>query len=500
MTINGSTNNNNWTYKIEVTETGTNIQNRTSTIQVKTYLGRASSQGYIGGDYTNSVSITGTTTQSQSGNIPYPTYINAGGWYLLKTFTFTVPNTGNPTTVTISSTLNSGAFTPSYASASGTMQLTILHLDPTIETAEIVETNSVLTALSVPNTTIVKYLSKKQITLHATATDSATLSYKLEHTGTDYILPASGFQSSNVFNTDYTANDLTYDANNKARIIQRVSDNLGGQASNWLFVTINGNNEQPDVIPYAKPSIERTTTNIKRKSGGGVNLTDNKATLNLKASFYKNNDVIGNNNSITQIGYKLWASDDTEPASYTVLTPTISGGEITITNFEISNVNFIKVYNYKIKITDAYGYTDEVIDGRIPLGVSVWTEYKDRVDVLRITKQGKDIYPNIYSTTEEIIVGKWINDEPIYRKVIEITTNAGTNNIARSDISANIDIFTKIDGITIQPNTGNIVPISYYYNANDYSNVYISDTNVVIRCGSNYGFGATKIVLEYTKE
>ncbi len=391
MTINGSTNNSNWTYKLEVSETGYSVQNKTSTVQVKTYIGRASSQSYIGGGYSNSVSVTGTSSQSKSGNIPYPTYINGGAWYELQTFTFTVPNTGNPTTITISSSMSSSNFTPSSCSASGSITLTVLHLDPTIQAAEITETNSVLTALNVPNTTIVRYLSKKTIKLHATATDNATLTYRLEHFNANYNIPSSGYQSSNTFNTDYTTHDIVISNTGKAKIIQKFKDSLNGEATDWLYVTINNELQEPNGIAYTKPTIERANTSIKRKSGGGTTLTDNKAVLNFKGTFYKGSDVIGNNNNIQQIGYKIWEKGTTEPSSYTTLTPTISAGNITVSNLVLSNLIYTKTYNYKIILKDRYGYQDLIADGTLPTGQSVWTEYKDRVDFLKITIQGEDI-------------------------------------------------------------------------------------------------------------
>lgn len=500
MTINGSTSSSGWTYKLEVTETGYSIQNRTSTIQVKTYLGRASSQSYLGGGYSNSVSITGASTQTQSGTISYPTYINGGGWLQLKTFTFTVPNTGNPTTVTISSSLSSSDFNPHSASASGAMQLTVLHLPPTIETADIVETNQAMITLGVPNTTIVPYLSEKRITLHATTTDDATLTYKLEHAGTNYIIPTSGFQTSNIFNTNYRQNDITYDSNNKARILQRFKDNLGGEASNWLLVAIGSNIEQPNVIPYTKPTLERTSTTIKRKSGNGTNLTDNKANLNLKATFYKGNDVVGNNNSITQIGYKIWATDESEPTNYTPLTPTISGGNITITDFEISNVLFTKVYNYKIIVTDNYGYSDEITDGRISTGQPLWTEYKDRVDFLKLTVNGYN--PFEYSTSETVC-GVWL-DKPIYRKVIPFTTGSSAGDLTISHDILNLDTIVNCYGFTKE--TGNngqqrFLPSFYRDMASQYALViyWVNKSQITISYGNSRTNLSGYIILEYTK-
>lgn len=443
MTINGSTNSIEWGYKLEVNEIGTSVQNRTSTIEVKTYLGRTRSRSYVGGNYTNTASVTGASTQSSSGSISYPTYINAGEYIHLKTFTFTVPNTSNPTTITISSEFKDTNFTPSYGSANGSMQLTILHLNPVIETADMVETNSVLTALSVPNTTIVQYLSKKTITLHGTAYDDATIDkYRLRHFNTNYNIPsATTYQSSNVFNTDYTTNDISI-GSGKANIIQDIGDTLSGTSTDWVYVNIGGEVQKPNGIAYTKPTIEKTNTSIKRKSGGGTTLTDNKAVLNLKATYYKENDIIGNNNNIQQIGYKIWESGTSEPASYTTLTPTTSGGNITITDFEISNMVYTKTYNYKIILKDRYNYQDTIDNGIIPTGVSVWTEYKDRVDFKAITI-GNDYmiqreYANIsHSGIQAISSGAYtkVNFDNIISKTDNMELNDNGVKVSKSGVA-----------------------------------------------------------------
>lgn len=408
-------------------------------------------------------------------------------------------DTDGTKTINVSFTVtdNTGqSYTCGNASASGSMTLTALHKAPEIETAEMVETNQAMINLGVPNTTIVRWLSQKQITLHATAYDSATLTYKLRHPGFSYEIPTSGYSSSNVLNADYRTNEFGI-SNNLAYIQQLIVDSKGGTASGYVRVSISGNEALPHAIPYTKPTIERTSTNIKRKSGGGVNLTDNKVSLNLKATIYKANDIIGNNNSITQIGYKIWDTDDTEPANYTSLTPTVdSSGNVTITDLEISNISYINVYNYKIIITDNYGYSDIIDDGIVSTGVSVWTEYKDRVDFYNLTVKGYN--PFEYSTSETI-VGIW-DDKPLYRKAYTTTTTSGSNNIPISDISSDIDTITKLDGTCIQP-SGNITPINYYNGSNDFVNLYYSNNDSVIRirCGSSYGFGDTRLIVEYTK-
>ena len=493
MTINGSTNNIEWGYKLEVNEIATSVQNRTSTIEVKAYLGRTRSRSWVAGDFSGNIVVAGQT-QNMSGTIPYQTWLNAGEYYNLATKTFVVSNVDNPTTITISSTMSSSSFTPSYGSANGSMQLTILHLNPVIETADMVETNSVLTALSVPNTTIVQYLSKKTITLHGTAYDDATIDkYRLRHFNTNYNIPsATTYQSSNVFNTDYTTNDISI-GSGKANIIQDIGDTLSGTSTDWVYVNIGGEVQKPNGIAYTKPTIEKTNTSIKRKSGGGTTLTDNKAVLNLKATYYKENDIIGNNNNIQQIGYKIWESGTSEPASYTTLTPTTSGGNITITDFEISNVVYTKTYNYKIILKDRYNYQDTIDNGIIPTGQSVWTEYKDRVDFLKLTVNNYN--PFEYSTNETI-VGKWINDKPIYRKVIDIGTlpNNSTKNVPTGLTNTDIRL-VNIYGICYNSD-GN-----YQAGLNDtYSRINLTPTNNLnIRTSIDFSAYTGYVILEYIK-
>ena len=294
MTINGSTNNSGWTYKLEVTETATSVQNRTSTVQVKAYLGRANSQSYLGGGYSVSVNCAGQTS-SQSGTIAYPTYINGGAWLELKTFTFTVSNTGNPTIINISSSMSSGDFTPSYASASGTMQLTILHLPPEISDVSSTELNTQLTNFGVINE-LVHNLSEKKYTITATANDSATI--------TTYNVYNNNVLIGTSNTNEVTVNFSNITLGNDGVLRFEVIDDMQGKTfKEYLY---------PQIV-YTKPNLEKTTTAIKRKSGTysstlgrNANLTDNIADLLLSGTIYKSNDIIGNNNSITSAGYKVW--------------------------------------------------------------------------------------------------------------------------------------------------------------------------------------------------
>lgn len=383
MTIKGSTSSSAWTFKLEVQETATSIQNKTSTVRVRAYLGRASSTSYLGGNYNLTVTC-GGKKQSSSGTISYPTYINAGEWHLLKTFTFTISNTGNPTVISISSTMSSDDFTPSSAKANGSLTLTKLHDAPNITSCSLIENNTQLTDLNVSNDTIVQYLSNKTATINVTTYDDATITnYSIYH--------------NNVLIGTSTTNNITINFSDVGKLLDSGTGNVG------LMIAVTDSLEGYStkmfdfpVIKYTKPTIEKSSTSIKRKTGGGTVLTDNKAILNFVGTCYKGDDVIGNNNT-PEVQYKIW--DTTEPSYITLNIQNV--GDIIVNDYEISDLLYTNTYDYKIKITDTFTTTESTINlkvDKLSTGISVWTEYKDRVDFKKITIGSKDVIYPIGST------------------------------------------------------------------------------------------------------
>lgn len=88
----------------------------------------------------------------------------------------------------------------------------------------------------------------------------------------------------------------------------------------------------------------------------------------------------------------------------------------------------------------------------------------------------------------------------MYRLLLETTTSAGYNTISLSSIS-NLGTIVNIAGTTIQYNSTNIMPLFYYNNAEDMCRCYYDDTEnaLKVQCGTSFGFGSARIVLEYTK-
>lgn len=130
-TIGGSTNSSLWTYKIDVYDISTNVDTNTSVMRVDVWLGRLQSRSYVGGNWSGHVSINWETaeqvTTNISGTIPYPTYVDAGGWLYLATVDFTVPhNADGARIIRVTSELTQTQFTPSYAVADGWVTLTTI--------------------------------------------------------------------------------------------------------------------------------------------------------------------------------------------------------------------------------------------------------------------------------------------------------------------------------------------------------------------------------------
>lgn len=497
--INGSTNNNQWTYKLEVSETATNIQNNTSTVQVKAYIGRSSSQSYLGGNYNVSVTCDGQS-QSQSGNIPWPTYVNGGAWLELKTFTFTVPHNSDGTkTASISSSLSSGDFTPSYASASGSITLTALHTPPTLALSSVSESSSKLSGVG--GTTFVNNISIKTFTLNYTMYDSATASsLKIydkngnELTATTSLSTSSGTIAVNFKNVPISSNAIT---NNKTTFTIKFTDSLNG------VTTIT--TPEYTVIPYFAPNLITTASNVKRNGQ-----TTGKAVLNLTGQFY--NATIGNTTNAITLSFKYWTGSSEPSTYYTIPSSanTGSGNNITISKWEfkknnttVTDLDKSNSYKFKIKAVDSFGSEyQSIIELTLAKGEWLMAKYKDRVDFLKVTVGGYN--PFEYSD-EETVVGVWIINgvEKIkYRKVIDIGSLPNNATKATAHSISNLDMIVDLRGTAVRISDKDTLPIPYVtFNANNSGGILLNANSTYVNVTTSTDRSAYKgyIILEYTK-
>ena len=487
-TINGSTNNNQWTYKLEVSETATNIQNNTSTVQVKAYIGRSSSQSYLGGNYNVSVTCDGQS-QSQSGNIPWPTYVNGGAWLELKTFTFTVSHNSDGTkTASVSSSFGSSDFTPSYASASGSIVLSPLHKPPTLSLSAITERNNILSGID--GNTFVNNISIKIFTLNYAMYDGATPQL-LE------IYDKNGNKINALTNLDTSIGSIRVDfkntplsnnviTNNKTQFTIKFTDSLNGS------ITIT--TPEYTVIPYFAPNLITTASNVKRNGQ-----TTGKAILNLTGQFY--NATIGNTTNAITLSFKYWTGS-TEPSTYYTIpssADTGTGNNISISKWEfkknnttVTDLDKSNSYKFKIKAVDSFGSEYEsVIELTLAKGEWLMAKFKDRIDFKEITVDGYN--PFEYSTSEKKI-GIW-DGKPLYRKIIKDT-------LANNHVTISDSYIVRISGF-VKSTHNQWWPTPGIYSDSGYNNfIYLNtarngftiDYNSYYSSSSQY-----EIVVEYTK-
>ena len=111
-------------------------------------------------------------------------------------------------------------------------------------------------------------------------------------------------------------------------------------------------------------------------------------------------------------------------------------------------------------------------------------------------KDGKDGSENQIYSTDETVIGKWINGKPLYRKAVKASVNTGYQD-AYDVSNMNMDEVINISG-TISQTAGSFVPIPYYTNSSDFTIIYYPKSSKYIRVNTSKA-GIVNIIIEYTK-
>ena len=115
---------------------------------------------------------------------------------------------------------------------------------------------------------------------------------------------------------------------------------------------------------------------------------------------------------------------------------------------------------------------------------------------------GENIINNIqenYSTDEQI-VGKWIQGQPIYRRIITGTLHVGTAKVLTS-FPGSYRIL-NFNGNIFQQSINQVKPINFWFSTTDYMSVLHNRNNSTISygCAGNYENSQIVLILEYIKE
>ena len=109
---------------------------------------------------------------------------------------------------------------------------------------------------------------------------------------------------------------------------------------------------------------------------------------------------------------------------------------------------------------------------------------------------GKDGSENQIYSTDETIIGTWVNGKPLYRKIIKTSVKQGVQKIY--DVSnMNLDDIIRMNG-SISQSEGSIVHIPYGTSSNDFAVVYYPKSSNQIEVNTTRA-GIVNIILEYTK-
>lgn len=109
------------------------------------------------------------------------------------------------------------------------------------------------------------------------------------------------------------------------------------------------------------------------------------------------------------------------------------------------------------------------------------------------------IYEKSIYSTEEIIVGKWIDGKPIYRKTLTGTLGSDLYTVVIDP--GLIDTIVNTYGIVIHPSTEAQMQLGCYLNERNYCGFYVGGENICsIFYSEQYATGSYKITVEYTKK
>jgi len=105
---------------------------------------------------------------------------------------------------------------------------------------------------------------------------------------------------------------------------------------------------------------------------------------------------------------------------------------------------------------------------------------------------------NDYSANE-VKIGTWINDKPLYKKVIDFGNLPNNTSKTVNHLISNLDQVTKIEIISKNLSSNAIIPIPYFDGTNRAS-IYISTSGIIITTNTNvWSNNQTYVTLEYTK-
>ena len=222
------------------------------------------------------------------------------------------------------------------------------------------------------------------------------------------------------------------------------------------------------VIEYQNITIDKQNSSILRNN----NQVGQNAILTLNGTIWNNNFGLVTN-SIKSVTYQLKKTDSsTWINGTTTITPTISNNTFTFTG-QIASDNqdttwdLEASYNVRVTITDELSSVtiDLILNSAKPTlsldkeGVGVMGAYDTSLGGY-LQVNGIPIGQDIFSTSETKTNMVWVDDEPIYRKVIYISSLPNATTSSYSHGISNVEHFTNVYGMAYRDSDGYEQPIN----------------------------------------
>lgn len=307
----------------------------------------------------------------------------------------------------------------------------IINANPEFENFIYQDTNNDIVAVTGNNQVLVKGLS----TLQATISVANKMTAIKQATEKNYVATIGTINQSINYDDE---NDIVFNLGEiNTAGTQRLNIRAYDSRNNSTLI-------YKDIIvyDYAKPVVNFTAERL--------NNFENQTTLKISGSFSSLNIDNVEKNTIQSVQYRYKEKSSETWGNWINTSFTLNNNEFNCNDVIIALDN-TKEFDIEVKVTDNLSNNNATTS--IDAGKSIFfissNERKCYINDEEVVTENKVA---IYSTNEQII-GKWVNDKTIYRSVIEVQSfpNATATNI---DISAlNIDYVVHLYGYAKYPSS-----------------------------------------------
>lgn len=351
-----------------------------------------------------------------------------------------------------------------------TRTLSIVNADPTFTHSEVETNSNVISVLGSSSASqVIQNASEIDVTISPTALKGATI--------TSVKVNSGGYSETKTTSPYVFAVPVT-------------------QQSFGVVVRDSRGNSKTSI--FTKSMIAYSPISFNSFSFERENPTSSNIIVDLDSNYYQ--QTFGSSTNVPIVKWKL---DD---GTYTTIPSTeytidTTNHKLTITSYELTNaLVYTSKGTFTLEVSDllsSFSDTQDVLKG-IPTFDYGEHDLKVNGDLFVADINGENaykIYNSFKYSTTETVVGIWINNKPIYRKVINFT-NTSTN-WQTIDTITNMDEVVTLKGYVYDGGNNKTAIPSY---GTDSVKFYITSAGAVNKQATSYYQNKTGVlILEYTK-